>query len=200
MPCSGAPLWQPAEAVRLCFFLGKSCKTASGQMRQDICLKRAAVTFIVEPSAELADSDFFSDGNGRTSAIAASVRIITQGFDRITADDRLVRDAGRSGRDLAARGSRIANHWKQGPQIGRGQAEQLTGGRHVAIIAWGPMVAAAYQAAESLAQYGIEAAVINARFAQPLDARNNRRARYAVRFVRSLSMMGMNRMVSAVGS
>ena len=39
----------------------------------------------------------------------------------------------------------------------------------MAIIAWGPMVAAAQSAAESLARQGIRAAIVNARFARPLD-------------------------------
>ncbi len=59
--------------------------------------------------------------------------------------------------------------WPQGGEISLGRAERLGPGVDVAIIAWGPQAAAAAIAAENLAQRGIGATVVNARFAQPLD-------------------------------
>lgn len=50
-----------------------------------------------------------------------------------------------------------------------GKAEVLRMGRDLAIIAYGNPVNAALAAADILAEQGIEAAVINARFAKPLD-------------------------------
>jgi len=50
-----------------------------------------------------------------------------------------------------------------------GEAETLRTGLEVAIFAYGAMVQVAAGAAERLAGQGIEAAVINARFAKPLD-------------------------------
>jgi 1-deoxy-D-xylulose-5-phosphate synthase len=50
-----------------------------------------------------------------------------------------------------------------------GKAEVLRMGRDLAILAYGNPVNAALAAADLLAQDGIEAAVINARFAKPLD-------------------------------
>ena len=50
-----------------------------------------------------------------------------------------------------------------------GKAEVLRGGRDVAIIAYGNPVNEALEASDILAQDGIEAAVINARFAKPVD-------------------------------
>ncbi len=50
-----------------------------------------------------------------------------------------------------------------------GKAELLTPGDAVAIIAVGTMVAPAQAAAEILAQQGLRAAVVNARFVKPLD-------------------------------
>ena len=50
-----------------------------------------------------------------------------------------------------------------------GKAEVLRRGRDVAIVAYGATVYPALEAAELLAAEGIEAAVINARFAKPLD-------------------------------
>jgi 1-deoxy-D-xylulose-5-phosphate synthase len=51
-----------------------------------------------------------------------------------------------------------------------GKAETLRHGEDVAILAIGVTVAPALEAAEMLAKDGIEATVVNARFAKPLDA------------------------------
>ena len=50
-----------------------------------------------------------------------------------------------------------------------GKAETLCEGDSLAIIAIGPIVLEALSAAEELAEYGIDARVINARFVKPLD-------------------------------
>lgn len=54
--------------------------------------------------------------------------------------------------------------------LGIGKAEVLREGRDVAILALGSMVPAALEAADMLAGEGLAAAVVNARFAKPLDA------------------------------
>lgn len=56
--------------------------------------------------------------------------------------------------------------WEPLP-IGRG--EVLRRGDHILMVAYGSMVYPAMQAAEILSEHGIEAAVINARFAKPID-------------------------------
>jgi 1-deoxy-D-xylulose-5-phosphate synthase len=50
-----------------------------------------------------------------------------------------------------------------------GKAETLRAGKHIAIMGFGTVTGAALEAAEILASQGIEAEVINARFAKPLD-------------------------------
>ncbi len=55
--------------------------------------------------------------------------------------------------------------------IGLGEAELLRDGSDVALVALGSMVAPALAAAERLAEEGIRAAVLDARFAKPLDVR-----------------------------
>ncbi len=50
-----------------------------------------------------------------------------------------------------------------------GAAETLRAGKDVLFIAFGSMVYPAFEAAEALAADGVEAAVLNARFAKPLD-------------------------------
>ena len=54
--------------------------------------------------------------------------------------------------------------------IETGRAEVLRSGKDVAIIAIGSMVGPAFRAAKRLSEQGIEATVVNARFAKPLDA------------------------------
>lgn len=52
-----------------------------------------------------------------------------------------------------------------------GRAEQLRAGGDIALIALGTMVLPALAAAEKLAEQGVSATVVNARFAAPLDER-----------------------------
>jgi 1-deoxy-D-xylulose-5-phosphate synthase len=55
-------------------------------------------------------------------------------------------------------------------QIPIGKGEIVRHGRDVAIVGIGTTVAPALEAAQKLASNGIEATVVNARFAKPLDA------------------------------
>ncbi len=50
-----------------------------------------------------------------------------------------------------------------------GRSEILKDGKDVLILAYGSMVYPAYEAAQALQEKGVEAAVVNARFAKPLD-------------------------------
>ena len=90
--------------------------------------------------------------------------------------DMLWTAAQQSGRPVAVRYPR-ANVPEEslparGPRILEiGVAEQLRAGGDVAIVALGTMVLPALAAAEQLAQDGISATVVNARFACPLDER-----------------------------
>lgn len=59
--------------------------------------------------------------------------------------------------------------WPVPAPVELGQAEVLRDGSQAALIAYGSMVAPAWEAAARLAERGIEAAVVNARFAKPLD-------------------------------
>ena len=55
-------------------------------------------------------------------------------------------------------------------EIPIGEGEVLRYGEDVAILALGASVAPSLEAADELAAKGIEATVVNARFAKPLDA------------------------------
>ena len=67
-----------------------------------------------------------------------------------------------------------------------GRAELLRDGRDVALLAYGPVAHRALEAADALAQAGISAAVLNARFAKPLDV--DRIAELATRCGRVLTL------------
>lgn len=68
------------------------------------------------------------------------------------------------------RGSVAPLDWgRPSPPIELGKAEVLSEGDDVTLIAYGSMVLPAFQAAQTLRAEGIEATVINARFAKPLD-------------------------------
>ncbi len=56
------------------------------------------------------------------------------------------------------------------PPIEMGRPEVIREGADIAIVALGPMVNTAVEAAEELARRGVSAKVVNARFAKPLDA------------------------------
>lgn len=55
-------------------------------------------------------------------------------------------------------------------EIPTGEGEVLRNGEDVAILALGASVAPSLEAAAKLAEKGVEATVVNARFAKPLDA------------------------------
>lgn len=59
--------------------------------------------------------------------------------------------------------------WPVATPIEVGQAELLCEGAQAALIAYGSMVAPAWEAAELLARQGIQVGVVNARFAKPVD-------------------------------
>jgi len=67
------------------------------------------------------------------------------------------------------RGSVPGKHKTTMCSLSVGKSETLREGDSIAIIAIGPIVLEALAAAEELAEYGIDARVINARFAKPLD-------------------------------
>jgi 1-deoxy-D-xylulose-5-phosphate synthase len=68
------------------------------------------------------------------------------------------------------RSSVPAAKWPTSPRVSLGQGELLRDGRQAALVAYGSMVAPAWEAAERLAAKGMDVAVVNARFAKPVDA------------------------------
>lgn len=153
-----------------------------GQIRRDICLKRAPVTLILESRGQSGPSG---------SSCLAGIRQLPDISLLAPKDAAELRQmlAWCAAQDDPAvvwlpQEFEPQVNWPWGSDIVLGRSEPLSQGRDVAIVAWGPMTAAATIAAESLALSGLEATVINARFACPLDvetiARVARQATYVV--------------------
>jgi len=69
------------------------------------------------------------------------------------------------------RGSGVGAPLDRAPELLEiGKAELLRDGGEIALVGYGAMVHPSLQAAENLAKDGIEATVVNARFAKPLDS------------------------------
>lgn len=152
------------------FLSSEEGQDSLGQIRREICGPRAPVTLVLE--------DRETDGDlGAGSSYLAGIRQLPhvslvapkdaaelrQMLAWCAAHDEptVIRLAGTFEPTRA---------WTPDIDIAPGRCELLSRGRDVAIVAWGSMTAAAAIAAESLARSGIEATVINARFAQPLDS------------------------------
>jgi transketolase C-terminal domain/subunit len=152
------------------FLSWEELQNCFGDVRQSICLKRAAVTLIVEPRRQTTGAERVS------SAGLAGIRQLPHTSLLSPKDANELRQMLAW---CASQHDPVVIWLPQGvePQVALthsspvvlGQAEQLTEGFDVAIVAWGPQVAAAHAAAAKLAQQGIGATIVNARFAQPLD-------------------------------
>ncbi len=141
-----------------------------GQIRQNICLKRAPVTLLVESRGELSEA-----GAAATNPLGAIRQFPnTSIVSPKDASELCEMLAWCASQDVPVviwlpESAEPTVVFDFSPAIKSGQCEQLRTGADVAIIAWGPLTAAACSAADCLARYGIAATVINARFAQPLD-------------------------------
>jgi deoxyxylulose-5-phosphate synthase len=152
------------------FLAWEELQNSFGEVRQSICLNRAPVTLIVEPRAALVDE------TGACSAGLAGIRQLPHTSLLSPKDGTELRQmlawCALQGDPAIVWLPQTVDpriEWKEECPIDRGRAEILGDGRDVAIVAFGPMAAAAISAGEGLAQYGIAATIVNARFAQPLD-------------------------------
>lgn len=152
-------------------FVGsEELQNSFGDVRQSISLKRAPVTLLVEPR------DTSGDVGAATSAAMTGIRQLPNTSVLSPKDGAELRQmlAWCALQDDPAviwlpQALAPKSPWPRGAEMVAGGAEVLCEGADVAIVAWGPMVAAAQAAADSLARQGIRAGIVNARFAQPLD-------------------------------
>jgi 1-deoxy-D-xylulose-5-phosphate synthase len=146
---------------------------AFDQIIHDVCLQNLPVVFAIDRGGIVGD-------DGKTHQGTFDISYLTLIPDMIVAAPRdenelqhLLYTAVKSGRPMAVRYPRspglgvpldAALH-----EIPIGKGEVVRNGEDVAIIALGATVAPALEAASELAKKGVEAAVVNARFAKPLD-------------------------------
>ncbi len=152
-------------------FVGcEELQNSFGDVRQSISLKRAPVTLLVEPRATSVDARA-SSSTAMTGIRQLPHTSVLSPKDGAELRQMLAWCAAQNDPAVIWLPQAFVpqSSWPRGAEMVAGGAEQLRDGADVAIVAWGPMVAAAQLAAESLARQGIGAAIVNARFAQPLD-------------------------------
>lgn len=146
---------------------------AYDQVMHDICLQNLDVTFGVDRAGLVGD-----DGPTHHGCFdIAYLRTLPNVVLMAPKDEVELRDMLRTALDYPGpafvryprghgRGLPVDRPAKALP-VGRG--EEVRSGRHVAIIALGPWVYEALEAAQELQKKGIDAAVLNPRFVKPLD-------------------------------
>jgi 1-deoxy-D-xylulose-5-phosphate synthase len=147
---------------------------AFDQVIHDVCLQELPVTFAIDRSGIVGEDGKTHQGSLDISYLTLIPNLIVSAPRDENELQHLLYTAVKSGRPMAIRyprgsglGVRLDVELHEIP-IGRG--EILRHGKDVAILAIGTMVAPALEAAEELDLNGIEATVVDARFAKPLDA------------------------------
>ncbi len=140
-----------------------------GQVRE-ICQRGAAVTLVVEGRRDL-PAEQAPSSVGMCGVRQLPNLSIVAPKDAIELRQMLAWCAAADGPAVVWLSEALLprRNWPACAAIERGVAEPLGAGEHVAIVAWGPMVEAAQLAAERMAEQGIAAQILNARFAAPLD-------------------------------
>jgi 1-deoxy-D-xylulose-5-phosphate synthase len=147
---------------------------AFDQLIHDVCLQDLPVTFAVDRSGIVGDDGKTHQGTFDISYLMPIPNLIIAAPRDENELQHLLYTAVRADHPMAVRyprgsgvGVELDNKLHEIP-IGKG--EILRQGQDVAILAIGATVAPALEAARKLAEKGIEATVVNARFAKPLDA------------------------------
>jgi 1-deoxy-D-xylulose-5-phosphate synthase len=146
---------------------------AFDQIIHDVCIQNLPVVFAIDRGGIVGD-------DGKTHQGTFDITYLTLIPDLIVAAPKdenelqhLLYTAIKSGRPMAVRYPRSAGLGVKLDtvlnEIPVGKYETVRHGGDVAILAIGAMVAPALEAARELALRGIEATVVNARFAKPMD-------------------------------
>ena len=143
------------------------------QIIHDVCLQELSVVFAIDRGGIVGDDGKTHQGIFDLSYLSLIPHMIVAAPKDENELQHMLYTAMKSGKIMAVRyprsqglGVKMDMEFKELP-IGKG--EVLRQGNDVAILAIGSMVAPAMEAAESLAVQGVEATVINARFAKPVD-------------------------------
>jgi len=147
---------------------------AFDQVIHDVCLQDLPVTFAIDRSGIVGDDGKTHQGTFDISYLSLVPNLIVSAPKDENELQHLLYTAVQSGHSMVVRyprsaglGVKLDTELKSVP-LGKG--EVIRQGGDVAILAIGSMVSPALEAAQKLAQSGVEATVVNARFAKPLDS------------------------------
>lgn len=147
---------------------------AFDQVIHDVCLQDLPVTFAIDRSGIVGDDGKTHQGTFDISYLMLIPNLIIAAPKDENELQHLLYTAVRAKHPMAIRyprGSGVGVELdRKLCEIPIGKGEILRHGKDVAILAIGTMVAPALEAARKLVSNGIEATVVNARFAKPLDA------------------------------
>jgi 1-deoxy-D-xylulose-5-phosphate synthase len=146
---------------------------AFDQIIHDVCLQELPVVFAIDRGGIVGDDGKTHQGTFDISYLTLIPNMVVAAPKDENELQHLLYTAVKSGKPMAVRYPRspglgvpldAALH-----EIPLGKGEVVREGADVAVIALGNSVAPSIEAAQRLARKGIEAAVVNARFAKPLD-------------------------------
>jgi 1-deoxy-D-xylulose-5-phosphate synthase len=147
---------------------------AFDQIIHDVCLQNLPVVFAIDRSGIVGDDGKTHQGTFDLSYLTLIPNLVVAAPKDENELQHLLYTAVKSGKPIAVR-------YPRSPGLGvpldvmlkeipLGEGEVLRYGEDVAILALGAAVAPSLEAADELTSRGIEATVVNARFAKPLDA------------------------------
>ena len=144
------------------------------QIIHDVCLQDLPVIFAIDRGGIVGDDGKTHQGSFDLSYLGLIPNLIVAAPRDENELQHLLYTATKAAHPMAVRYPRSAGLGvemdKEFKEIPIGKGEVLRDGEDVAIVALGSMVDPAVKAAEKLVASGIEATVINARFAKPLDS------------------------------
>jgi 1-deoxy-D-xylulose-5-phosphate synthase len=160
--------WKPFVAIYSTFL-----QRSFDQLIHDVCLQSLPVTICIDRAGLVGDDGKTHQGIfdiGYTRCVPNMVVAAPKDEDEL---GHLMATAVESGRPFAIRYPRGLGLGVPLAETARpisiGRAEVLTKGKDLCLLAYGSMVAVATAAAQELRILGIEAGVVNARYAKPLD-------------------------------
>ena len=161
--------YRPVVAIYSTFL-----QRAFDQVIHDVCLQELPVVFAIDRGGIVGDDGKTHQGTFDLSYLTLIPDLVVAAPKDENELQHLLYTAVKSGKPMAVRYPRSAGVGVQLDEgfheIPLGTGEIVRHGDDVAILAIGNTVATAIEAAEELAAGGIEATVVNARFAKPLDA------------------------------
>ncbi|MDP2729448.1 MAG: 1-deoxy-D-xylulose-5-phosphate synthase [Dehalococcoidales bacterium] len=147
---------------------------AYDQVIHDVCIQNLPVVFAIDRAGIVGDDGKTHQGAFDISYLRSIPNMIVSAPKDEDEFQHLLFTAVHAGQPMAVRyprGNGTGVPLKPNPeQLPLGKSELLRDGDEVAIFAIGSRVNAAVTAAEQLAEDGIRCAVVNARFAKPLDS------------------------------